>query len=106
MSAMQGVDNAIQSLAPIINTQSYQYTFGTNLNTMLKWYNGSAYIFAMVSGDASSQPGSRTFTLPSGLAGASSVTVLNENRTLPVGSGTFTDNFAAEYTYHIYKVTP
>jgi hypothetical protein len=106
MSAMRHVDSVINSLAPVINTQSYQYTFGSNLNTMLKWYAGSAYIFAMISGDASSEPGARTFTLPSGLAGASSVTVLNENRTMPVGNGTFTDNFAAEYTYHIYKVTP
>jgi len=106
IAAMKHVDGIIRSLAPVLNSQSYQYKFGTNLDTMLKWYNGSVYIFAMISGAASSQPGSRVFTLPPGLANTSSVTVLNENRTLPVSNGTFTDSFAAEYTYHIYKITP
>lgn len=104
MNAMKQVDQRIQALAPVINTQSYQYSFGPNLDTMLKTYQGSAYIFAMISGAASSQPGQRTFTLPPGLAQATSVKVLFENRTIPVVNGKFTDNFAHEYTYHIYKV--
>lgn len=106
MEAMKQVDLQIQALAPVLNTQSYVYSFGSNLDTMLKWYSGSAYIFAMVSGDASSQPGDRSFTLPSGLAGVSSVTVLNEGRTIPVSGGVFHDTFGSESTYHIYQVTP
>ena len=104
MDAMKQVNQRIKALAPVINTQSYGYSFGTNLDTMLKAYQGSAYIFAMISGAASSEPGSRTFTLPPRLAGATSVQVLNENRTIPVVNGKFTDNFAHEYTYHIYKI--
>jgi hypothetical protein len=104
MNALKEVDQRIQALAPVINTQSYQYSFGSDLDTMLKSYQGSAYIFAMISGAAGSQPGQRTFTLPSDLAKATSVLVLNENRTIPVADGKFTDNFAQEYTYHIYQV--
>jgi hypothetical protein len=105
MDAMKEVNQRIKALAPVINTQSYQYSFGANLDTMLKTYRGSAYIFAMVSGAASSWPGQRTFTLPPALAHATRVQVLFENRTIPVVNGQFTDDFAHEYSYHIYKVT-
>jgi hypothetical protein len=104
MNALKQVDQRIQALARVINTQSYQYSFGSDLDTMLKMYQGSAYIFAMINGAASSRPGQRTFTLPSALARAASVKVLFENRSIPVVNGKFTDNFADEYTYHIYKV--
>jgi hypothetical protein len=104
MDAMKEVNQQIRALAPVINTQSYRYSFGKNLDTMLKIHQGHAYIFAMISGDATSQPGNRTFTLPPGLAGATSIQVLNENHTIRVVNGKFTDNFAHEYTCHIYKV--
>jgi len=103
VAAAKEVNNRIHSLASVINTQSYKYTFGPGLDTMLKAKDGSAYIFSMI--DGSSKPGSRTFQLPAGISGKS-VEVLNENRTIPVSStGSFTDTFAAEYSYHIYKVT-
>ena len=37
-------------------------------------------------------------------AAAISVTVVYENRTIPVANGTFTDTFAAGSTVHIYQV--
>jgi hypothetical protein len=102
VAGMKTVDSQVASLASVINTQSYQYSFGSGLDTMLKVQDGYAYIFSMI--DGSSSPGSRTFKLPPGVNGTS-VQVLNENRTIPVSSsGTFTDSFAKEYTYHIYKV--
>jgi hypothetical protein len=104
MDAVKQVDQRVESLAPAINTQSYEYDFGSNLDTMLKAYRGSAYIFAMISGAASSMPGTRAFTLPPALARATKVQVMFENRTIPVVNGKFTDRFADEYTYHIYKV--
>jgi hypothetical protein len=102
--AVKQVDARIKALAPVINTQSYQYVFGPDLDTMLKTYNHSAYIFAMISGAPGSEPGKRTFTLPPQLADAAEVQVLNENRTIPVVGGKITDDFGTEYTYHIYKV--
>jgi cell division septation protein DedD len=105
-NGMKKVNLIIQSLAPVLNTQSYKYTFGPDLDSMLKWYNGSAYVFSMVSGDANSSPGARTFALPAGLTSAASVEVLNENRSIPVVKGAFTDSFAKESTFHIYRITP
>lgn len=104
MSAMRQVDQRIEALASVINTQSYSYSFGSDLDTMLKSYDGSAYIFAMINGAASSWPGTRTFKLPPALAHATSVQVLNEGRTIPVKDGRFSDDFVDEYTYHIYKI--
>jgi hypothetical protein len=103
-AAMRTVNLLITNLAPVLNTQSYEYTFGPGLNTMLKWHDGAAYIFAMV--DGNSQPGTRTLTLPPQLANPRTVTDLTDNRTLTPTSGAITDTFTAEYTYHIYKITP
>ena len=71
---------------------------------MLKSYKNHAYIFAMINGAASSNPGERTFTLPAALSAAKDVEVLNENRVISVKNGKFTDDFSHEYTYHIYRV--
>ncbi|MET4002977.1 hypothetical protein ABIB48_001695 [Arthrobacter sp. UYCu511] len=102
VDAAAKVNNQIHKLAPVLNTQSYEYSFGAGLDTMLKTSNGSAYIFAMI--DGSSKPGSRVFQLPKDIK-ASSVEVVDENRTISVGAdGKFTDNFANEYSYHIYKI--
>nr|AIA10456.1 unknown Function [uncultured bacterium] len=99
--AMGEINNQVQSLARIINTQSFVWTFGPNLETMLKVYNGHAYIFAMVSN--ASAPGGRTFTLPTGITGTQ-VVVIDESRNLTVSGGAFTDTFAAEHSYHIYRI--
>jgi hypothetical protein len=101
INAMGTVNNQIKSLAPVINTQSYKHSFGTGLDTMLKVKDGYAYVFSMV--DGSTQPGSRTFTLPGGVTGKTA-TVLFENRSVAVNSARFTDSFASENSYHIYKI--
>jgi hypothetical protein len=43
------------------------------------------------------------FTLPSGITG-STVEVVGESRTIPVVGGKFTDTFAKESSYHVYKL--
>jgi hypothetical protein len=92
----------ITALAPVINTQSYEYNTGSGVDTMTKAHNGSAYIFA---GIGLNQPtGSKTFTLPAGVTGTT-VEVVGEGRSLPVTGGKFTDTFAAEYTSHVYRIT-
>ena len=99
IDAMGEVNNLVTSLAPVINTQSYQWNFGDGLDTMLKVKDSAAYIFAMTDGTS----GARTFTLPAGITGAT-VEVIGESRSLPVAGGTFTDTFAAESTYHVYRI--
>ena len=102
MEAVKTVNSRIRELAPVINTQSYDFSLGNQLDTMLKIRDGYAYIFAMVDGD--SAPGNRNFKLPEGIP-TSQAEVLFENRTVPVdAAGSFADAFTSEYTYHIYKV--
>ncbi|MBC7402296.1 MAG: DUF4082 domain-containing protein [Microbacteriaceae bacterium] len=102
VAAAKDVNLQIKSLAPVLNTQSYRYSFGSGLDTMLKVKDGYAYVFAMI--DGASAPGKRTFTLPAGVSGRS-IEVVGENRTIAASSaGGFTDQFSAEYSYHIYKI--
>jgi len=101
VAAAGEVNAQIHALAPVINTQSYEYSFGPGLDTMLKAKDGYAYIFAMP--DGASQPGERAFRLPEGITGERAE-VLYEDRTVPVGDGRFTDRFDHEHSYHIYKV--
>jgi cell division septation protein DedD len=98
---LTAVHAKIRSLAPVINSQSYQYNFNNGTDTMLKTYDGSAYIFAGIG--LKQTTGSKTFTLPAGVKGTT-VTVVGENRSIPVTNGSFTDSFAAEYSHHVYEV--
>jgi hypothetical protein len=99
---IKAIHAKIRSLAPVINTQSYQYDFNNQTDTMLKTYNGSAYIFAGIG--LLESPGNKTFNLPAGINGTT-VEVVGENRTIPVTNRSFTDNFAAEYTHHVYRIS-
>jgi hypothetical protein len=103
VAAAKNVNAQIKELAPVLNSQSYEYSFGRGLDTMLKTYQGDAYVFAMVDGE--SQPGDRTFRLPPGVTGKT-VEVLFEDRSIVVDPArTFTDDFEKEYSYHIYRIT-
>ena len=99
---LTAVHRKIRSLAPAINTQSYRYDFKSGTETMLKTYDGHAYIFAGVG--LNQTTGTKTFTLPAGVNGTT-VVVEAEGRTLPVVNGRFTDSFANEYSHHVYRVT-
>jgi hypothetical protein len=92
----------VASLAPVLNTQSYVWDFSASgIETMLKAYGGNAYIFTSKS--VLGTTGSKTFTLPSGITGTT-VTVVDEARTINVSGGQFTDTFANEYSQHIYRI--
>jgi hypothetical protein len=96
------VNAQVESLAPVLNTQSYAWTASPDADTMLKTYNGSAYLFAGIGHNQAA--GTKTFTLPAGVTGTT-VTVIGENRTIPVVNGTFTDSFAFEYSHHSYQIS-
>ncbi len=109
------VNAQVKALAPVINTQSYYnasrvvngftyyyYSFNNGTDAMLKTYNGSAYIFADIGLQQST--GNKTFTLPTGVNGTT-VEVIGENRTISVSNRQFTDNFASEYSHHIYRIS-
>lgn len=95
------INQEITALAPVLNTQSYRWTFNPTLDTMLKrTSDGTLYIFAMQKTGTS---GAYAFALPAGVD-ATSATVVNENRTVAISDGKFTDSFASEESYHVYKV--
>ncbi|MEO3869597.1 hypothetical protein ABGB18_12270 [Nonomuraea sp. B12E4] len=96
------LNKRIHQLAPVLNTQSYKHTFNKGLDTMLKSYQGYYYVFSMLGRGV--QPGTHTLSLPPGIR-ADKAEVLFEGRTVPIdGSGRFSDTFAAEHSYHIYKI--
>ncbi|WP_435157187.1 hypothetical protein [Amycolatopsis sacchari] len=101
--AVTEVNRRITELAPVLNTQSLQYSFAPDMDTMLKEYQGSYYVFAMIGRGAA--PGRKTLTLPTGLS-AAKAEVLYENRQVPVEGGKLTDDFGTEASYHIYRLTP
>ena len=98
---LTSLNAAVRGLAPVINTQSYQYNFNNGTDTMLKTYQGSAYVFADIG--LNETAGAKTFALPAGITGTT-VEVVGESRSLTVVGGHFTDTFAAEYSHHIYKI--
>lgn len=96
------VNSQIRALAPVLNSQSYVWAACPSVATMLKAYGGEVYLFACIGQNQST--GTKTFTLPAGVTGTL-VTVVGENRTLPVNNGTFVDSFLAEYAHHTYRAT-
>jgi hypothetical protein len=100
--AVRAINTEIANLAPVLNTQSYLWDFRAGADTMLKVKDGYAYIFAGVG--LKDTPGSKTFTLPTGVSG-STVEVVGESRSISVSNRQFTDMLAAEYTHHVYKVS-
>ena len=96
------INAEIQSLAPVLNTQSYQFSFNKSTDTMLKVYDGSAYIFAGIG--LHQVPGLKTFVIPPEITG-STVEVIGENRTLRVTDHSFSDTFENEFSHHTYRLT-
>jgi hypothetical protein len=101
--AVTETNRRLTSLAKVLNTQSYDWKANAQVDTMLKSYDGSLYLFAMPGRDAGT--GTQKLTLPKGV-NAANAEVLFENRTVPVSNGTITDTFQEEFSYHIYKITP
>ncbi|GAA0450271.1 hypothetical protein Ade02nite_59400 [Paractinoplanes deccanensis] len=90
----------IRELAPVLNTQSYQWVFNPDLDTMLKEHDNQMYVFAMPGRTGGT--GAQGLTLPA--TSATTAEVLFENRSVPIINGVITDRFAEEYSYHVYRI--
>jgi autotransporter passenger strand-loop-strand repeat protein len=114
---VKATDALIEQLAPVLNSpfalnyvtvNSGGYTFPIadktlgGIEVMAKDYNGQFYIFADTRDSETQTNISATFTIADKIA--TSVTVVNENRSIPVVNGVFTDTFAYAWTVHIYQV--
>ncbi len=104
---VSAINAQIKSLAPVLNTQSVANGATTTtsnstvpVDTMLKRYGGSTYLFAV-----GMQPESTTATFVlRGLSGTRTVEVVGEGRSLSAIDGVLKDSFAA-HTVHIYRVS-
>ncbi|GAA1533576.1 hypothetical protein GCM10009803_12780 [Microbacterium ginsengiterrae] len=99
VAAMGEVNRLIRDLAPVLNTQSYAWDFGDGLDTMLKIHDGHAYVFAMTDGTT----GERRFTLPPEIQGTTAEAI-GGTGDRPIEDGAFTDVFANERDYRIYRI--
>lgn len=95
------VDSQIKTLAPVLNAPFADGVVkgSRGVDVSAKWYNGHFYLLA---GANTASGGTATFTLP--CVGGASVTVLNENRTLPIANGAFSDRFADGNAVHLYRL--
>jgi hypothetical protein len=99
-TAVIAVNARLKALAPVINDRfalGYETHTG-QINTMVKYSGGNFYIFA-----APKASGSQTITFI--VKSGTTVTVVDENRTLAINGAQFTDSFANENTVHIYKIS-
>jgi hypothetical protein len=97
------VTNAqIHALAPVLNApyaDNVLTVASGQVNSMVKYYNGAAYLFV---GSRSKTPQQVIMRLNG--VGYGTATVVNENRTVPINGGTITDSFSGETAVHIYKI--
>lgn len=99
--AIRTTNTEVAALAPVVNApfaENYVTASGT-MSVMAKYYDGHFYVFAIPHASGSQKV---TFTLAGAPSGT--MTVLNENRTVPVSGGKFSDTFANEDTVHVYKL--
>ena len=111
---VQATDALIKQLAPVLNSPiALDYvtvncplcewtvvSLLSGIEVMAKDYNGQFYIFADTRDSETQTNIPATFTIAD--LNATSVTVVNENRTIPVVNGVFTDTFAtARYGAHL-----
>jgi hypothetical protein len=106
----KATNGLVKQLAPVINSpfaigfatvSPAATTFG-GFDIMSKWYKSQFYIFAMPRYSSSTANQTATFTLNGITSGIA--TVVNENRTIPITSGRFSDSFANGNTIHIYQI--
>jgi hypothetical protein len=110
-------DALVEQMAPVLKSptalgyvtvNNAGYENGTvvsqfsGIETTAKDYNGQFYIFADTRDSMTQTNISATFTIAD--LNATSVTVVNENRTIAVTNGVFSDTFATAATVHIYEV--
>jgi hypothetical protein len=91
----------IRRLAPVLNAPFVEGLAATTspIDTMAKWSRGRFYLFA---GSRARSAQRATFTVR--CVGDATVTVVDENRTLPLRNGSFEDRFADRNAVHIYRI--
>jgi hypothetical protein len=100
-STIKATNAQITGLARVLNAPFADglVTASTGVRAMAKYSGGKFYVFA---GSRSAAAQSATFNLP--CVGDATVTVLDENRTIAMKGGTFSDSFADANAVHLYRI--
>ncbi len=95
------VDREIHALAPVLNAPFADgvVTASSGVSFSTKWYHQHFYVLA-----GSDHPNAQNVTFSMPCVGSTTVTVLNERRTMQAPGGTFTDHFDNGDTIHIYRI--
>lgn len=111
IEAMSDVNHQLQYLAPVLNSQSYNYNFGPDLETMLKVYGGFAYILVMTADQRVAADntitkvflGTRTLNLPSTLQNKPIISLFDPGMTFTPGT-TIQLDFSNINRYYVLRV--
>jgi hypothetical protein len=100
-AAVKQLNSRIKELAPVLNAKVADgvVTASAGVDVSTKWYDGNFYVLA-----GSNQAASQNATLTLPCVGDAKVTVLDENRSMPVINGAFRDRFADGNAVHIYRI--
>jgi len=95
------VNAQIKRLAPVLNAPSADGLVSTaaDVRTMAKYEGGKFYVFA---GNETNDGRTATFKVP--CVGDATATVLDEDRSIPIADGQFSDDFADGNAIHIYRI--
>jgi hypothetical protein len=117
-AAVKQVDAQLQRLAPVLNDDfadgyvsvsapctacpnSVKAHTTQGVRAMAKFHDGHYYVFA---GNNDNESKQAAFTLAGGADGTA--TVVDEDRTVPITGGKFSDSFASGTAIHIYRIDP
>ena len=102
--AVAAINREVSSLAAAINAPDAGEGFAVSseneavpVAAVMKEAGGGRYVFAVAMREGQTRA---TFTVP---GRATTVEVINENRTLPVSGGRFADLFS-DYDVHLYRI--
>lgn len=100
LPAVTALNRQIKELAPVLNSPFLEgaVTATGPVDSAAKLHNGKVFVFA---GANTATGGTATFTLK---CGGSSAVVIDENRTIPIVDGTFSDTFANGNAVHLYTI--
>ena len=106
LTAVTALNRQIHDLAPVLNSptqkgkvEATSSAVGVPVATLLKQHKDSTYLFAVAMRDAPTQA---TFSI-SELTGQTTAEVIDEDRTITVQDGNFTDDFQS-YEVHLYRI--
>lgn len=100
-AAVTRLDHQVAALAPALNAPYADgvTTVAGAVDTMTKYLDGQLYVFA-----GSAQPAAQRATFTLSCLSSGTVRVVDENRSLPLTDGHFSDSFADGNAVHVYRV--